>query len=56
LLEWGFLACKYDPFSRNLRPVQESSGTGNTLFVRDISTVRALVAAAPRFCVLGKQF
>jgi FkbM family methyltransferase len=56
LLEWGFLAYKYDPFSRNLRPVQESSGTGNTLFVRDISRVRALVAAAPRFCVLGKQF
>jgi FkbM family methyltransferase len=56
LLEWGFLAYKYDPLSRNLRPVQESFGTGNTLFVRDISKVRALVAAAPRFCVLGKQF
>jgi FkbM family methyltransferase len=56
LLEWGLLAYRYDPFSRNLRPVQESSGTGNTLFIRDISKVATLVAAAPKFCVLEKCF
>ena len=56
LLEWGFRAYKYDPFSRDLTPLQESSGTGNTLFIRDISTVKELVAAAPKFRVLGKEF
>jgi FkbM family methyltransferase len=56
LLEWGFRAYKYDPFSRELTHLEESSGSGNTLFIRDISTARALVAAAPKFSVLGKQF
>jgi FkbM family methyltransferase len=56
MLEWGFLAYSYDPFSRDLTYIREVSGTGNALFIRDISTVRALVLAAPKFCVLGKEF
>jgi FkbM family methyltransferase len=56
LLEWGFRAYKYDPFSRDLTQLEQSSGTGNTLFIRDISTVKELVAAAPKFCVIGKEF
>lgn len=56
MLKWGFAAYLYDPFSRSLTSVRESSWKGNVLFIRDIATVKELVEAAPKVCVLGKTF
>jgi FkbM family methyltransferase len=56
VLKWGFTAYRYDPFTRDLAAIRESSRTGNTLFIRDISKVAELVGAAPKVSVLGKTF
>jgi FkbM family methyltransferase len=56
MLDVGFSAYRYDPFSRALTYRREPARTGNTLFIRDISKVKELVLAAPKISVLGKEF
>lgn len=49
LLGYGFAAYSYEPFSRHLSPLNsKNSLSGNTLFVRNLDSVRKKLAAAPR--------
>jgi FkbM family methyltransferase len=52
LLEAGFQACAYDPWSRCLSPDTAAPG-GNQLWVRDLDWVRERLRSAPVFEVLG---
>ncbi len=53
----GFRRARYEPFSRRLdwADAVVAPATGNTLFVRDLETCRARIAAAPRRRVLGQM-
>lgn len=52
----GFAAQEYDPYERRLTPLAaRHNKEGNTLFVRDVPRAQALVGAAPKFSVLGRQ-
>lgn len=56
LREWmrgyGFVACVYEPMSRNLA-VGDSSG-GNTIFVSDFELATARVQSAPKYLIGGR--
>lgn len=49
--EHGFAACCYDPFRREIEP--EGAASGNTIFVRDLATVRDRIASAPRYTLVN---
>jgi FkbM family methyltransferase len=53
----GFGTYSYDPWSRTLERLDgKNPNTANTIFIRDLSLARELVASAPMFTVLGKRF
>lgn len=45
---FGFTMCRYDAIARTLEPLTGEAGE-NTIFVRDLVSVRARIAEAPRF-------
>jgi hypothetical protein len=52
LLTRGFETFRYRPFDRVLEPLQGArSGSGNTLYVRDVGRLAERVRTAPRFRV-----
>jgi FkbM family methyltransferase len=53
---WGFLACKYDPLTRLLSPVDDelASESGNTLFIRELVDVQKKLKLSKPFQVLGR--
>jgi hypothetical protein len=52
----GFNCHDYDPFSRQLRIVQNKDGyCKNVLFIRDIEYVREKIKKAPAMHINGKQ-
>lgn len=57
LRSWGFEACRYDPLTRLLCIVDDgiASLSGNTLYVRGVSTVQRKLKAAKPFQVLGRS-
>lgn len=57
LLEDGFSAYSYDPFSRTLARLQyKNEEAGNTLFIRDPALIAERVRAAPKASVFGREF
>ncbi len=55
LLERGFEACAYDPFTRGLEPIGGPARGGNTIYVRDRSWALQRLRGAAAFEVLGHQ-
>lgn len=54
MVEWGFAAVRYEPFSRTLTVLPTgNSSSGNTLYVRGIEQVRDRIQSAPTHRVLG---
>lgn len=54
--EYGFGTYRYDPFKRKLVSLEgNSSGTGNTLFVRNVELVANRLASATPFVVRGQR-
>ena len=48
--EYGFMPVRYDPFGRQFEVMPSDQwNNGNTIYVRDLDTVRARVATAPEF-------
>lgn len=55
MLGRGFTPCHYDPLTRALAPLEIGTpAPGNTLYVRDVPSLAALVASAPRRMVHGQ--
>jgi FkbM family methyltransferase len=56
LAEYGFQPYQYDGFQRQLTPLEgRNTGSGNTLFIRDVEFARRRTAAARQYQVLGKK-
>ncbi len=55
MLDFGFLPCRYHPFERRLEQQATKNHAGNTLYVRDIQSVRVRLQEAPRHRVLGRS-
>lgn len=56
LSEYGFHAYSYEPFTRELLKIDgKNSGEGNTIFIRDINAVKARLASAPKYKILGHE-
>jgi FkbM family methyltransferase len=54
---FGFSACTYDPFGRELRPMMGKNNTGdNTLFVRNPDVIQERLKRAPRVRVGPTEF
>jgi FkbM family methyltransferase len=57
LLHNGFRPYSYDPLTRTVTLLPSKSlGSNNTIYLRDVDRVSALVASAPPFRVNGKSF
>jgi hypothetical protein len=57
LLHNGFRPHSYDPLARAVTLLPSKSlGSNNTIYLRDVDRVSALVASAPPFRVNGKSF
>lgn len=55
MLRHGFAPFRYDPFTRNLQPLEGiNSAYRNTLYLRGIDAIRERLAAAPSFKVNGQ--
>lgn len=54
MLEKGFATASYEPFTRELVPARPST-TGNTLYVRNMETLRERLRSAPRHDVIGTK-
>lgn len=55
MLDRGFTPCRYDPLTRALVPTESRTpASGNTLYVRNVSSLAALVQSAPRRMVHGQ--
>lgn len=55
MLDHGFTSCRYDPLTRALVPRETRTPTcGNSLYVRDVSSLSMLVQSAPRRTVHGQ--
>jgi len=50
LMEYGFKPYSYNPFARNLTPL-EHWGTHNSIYIRDFEFVKARIAVAPKILV-----
>lgn len=55
LVEEGFAPYGYDPFTRVLTPMN-GYGTHNTVYLRDVESVKARIAQAPKVTVFGSTF
>ena len=56
MLDDGFTPCRYDPLTRALLPlVSRTPACGNTLYVRDVPALSALVQSAPKRVVHGQR-
>jgi FkbM family methyltransferase len=55
MIRYGFTACRYNPFTRELLPRPGATSDGNTIYVRNPSQMAARVQAAPRFRVAGRH-
>ncbi|HXM47352.1 MAG TPA: FkbM family methyltransferase [Pyrinomonadaceae bacterium] len=52
--DYGFVPYAYDPYQRALKELNgKSQGSGNTLFIRDVASVRERLHGAPPFTVIG---
>lgn len=52
---FGFKSYSYDPFKRDLVPVQgKNTALGNTLFIRDETSVVERLRSAPHVAIRGK--
>lgn len=51
MLAHGFQPCRYEPFSRRLRVLEQRSNVGNTLYVRDVEAAAQRVADARSYRV-----
>lgn len=57
LFDYGFNTYSYNPFNRNLITLNgKNLNAGNTLFIRDETTVLEKLKSAPRINIRGKQF
>jgi hypothetical protein len=57
LLRNGFRPYSYNPLTRTVTLLPSKSlGSNNTIYLRDVDRVSALVASAPPFRVSGKSF
>jgi FkbM family methyltransferase len=52
MLGWGFTPARYDPLQRTVTPIR-TRNAGNTLYVRNLGSLRDRVRAAPPHTVLG---
>jgi FkbM family methyltransferase len=50
LTQYGFKPYSYDPFTRNLKPL-EHWGTHNSIYIRDLEFVKERIAVAPKIVV-----
>jgi FkbM family methyltransferase len=50
LMEYGFKPYSYNPFARNLTPL-EHWGTHNSIYIRDFEFVKARITVAPKIVV-----
>jgi len=56
MIEYGFAPYTYKPYERFLKKLGgKNYQAGNTLFVRDVETVRQRLQTAPPFKVMGKS-
>lgn len=56
MLGYGFSPYSYDPYQRSLKELNGKNLTaGNTLFIRDVETVRQRLREAPAFTVMGQS-
>jgi len=56
MIEYGFGPYSYEPYERSLNELGgKNYQAGNTLFVRDVETVRQRLQTAPPFVVMGKS-
>jgi FkbM family methyltransferase len=54
MLGWGFAPARYDPLQRTLTILHSrNTSTGNTLYVRNLESIRDRVRTAPPHTVLG---
>jgi FkbM family methyltransferase len=51
MIDSGFVACSYDPFSRRLESAGERNDQGNTIYVRNIDLARDRITTAGKFAV-----
>jgi hypothetical protein len=57
MLDHGFQACSYDPLLRDLINLQgKNLGSGNTLFVRNMTLIAKRLRSSPKVSVLDLQF
>lgn len=57
MLDHGFETYGYDPFRRALEKLEgKSRESGNTLFIRNLDHVEAMLRSAPKVALLGKEF
>jgi FkbM family methyltransferase len=53
IMDAGFTACRYDPFTRELTEADALMGSGNTIFVRDMGHVRGRLEEGAKIEVMG---
>ncbi len=55
MLNYGFRPFKYLPFNRELIALSDYNKSGNTIYVRDIDSVKKRIIDAPKYTVIGQM-